>query len=103
MSSVCVPAGVTLELFEHVDFGGEAIRIDGPFEINDLALTSPDRVHWGDKFSSARLNGVLTNPPPASCGNKPVVFEHDNFRGTQVALSTSATNLHQLDLAVLIN
>jgi astacin len=98
VSSVCVPAGVTLELFEHVDFGGGAIRIDGPFAINDLALSSPDQVHWGDKFSSARLNGIVTNPLPASCGNNPVAFEHDNFRGTQIALGTSAINLHLLAL-----
>jgi hypothetical protein len=89
---------MTLELFEHVGFGGDAIKIDGPFAINDLALTSPDQVDWGDKFSSARLNGAVTNPLPANCANKPVAFEHDNFRGTQLALGTSAINLHQLEL-----
>jgi hypothetical protein len=95
ISSLCVPAGWILEAWEHVDFRGEYLQISGPVEISDLKRESPDGDDWGDKFSSIRVIPPGTVQLPSSCAMAPTLFEHDNFRGLQFALSGDARDLHQ--------
>lgn len=95
ISSVCVPAGRTISLFQHKGYEGESITLTGPLQIHDLKRESPDRINWGDTFSSARLGGANVNRPPAICNNNPVLFADDNFRGVQLDVSRQARDIHQ--------
>jgi hypothetical protein len=97
ISSLCVPAGWTVETWEHDGFRGDNLRIIGPVEIPDLKRESPDGNDWGDKFSSIRVIPPGGAQLPTACTTAPVLFEHDNFRGLQFALSNDARDLHQHD------
>ncbi len=83
ISSVCVPVGWTLRLYQHTSYKGDVLTVDGPFNLPDLKRESPGGRRWGDLFSSAEVMGPATvaNQPPPACSNTPVLFEHDNYRG----------------------
>ena len=95
VSSVCVPAGWSLELFEHKSYRGHVMRVDGPISLTDLKRGSPDNNNWGDMFSSIRVMGPGANALPSACANSPILFQHDNFRGVQFNITNDARDLHQ--------
>jgi hypothetical protein len=95
VSSLCVPDGWIVEAWEHDGFRGENLQISGPVEIPDLKRESPDGRDWGDKFSSIRVIPRGGAQLPSRCVIAPTLFEHDNFRGLQFALSNDARDLHQ--------
>jgi hypothetical protein len=55
-SSVCVPAGFTLKVFEHINQGGRSLTLVGPVEILDLKRDRPSGEDWGDRISSLSVN-----------------------------------------------
>ncbi len=96
-SSLCVPMGWTVELFENTMFGGAQLRVVGPAEFLDLKREMPDGRNWGDTISSARVSGAAANPLPNSCAVA-TVFEHNNFRGREMQLTNDVATLHQFGL-----
>ena len=97
ISSVCVPDGVTITLFENTGFGGDFIELTGPINIPQLQFDAPDGNNWNDLFSSARLSGANVNTPPPDCGTSPVLFADDNFRGERINITANTRDLHQLN------
>jgi hypothetical protein len=88
-SSLCVPLGWRVELFTHIDFGGESLTRIGVAHIPDLHALG-----WGDRISSFRVTD-----PNGSSGiqcTAPVLFEHDSFRGNALDISRTRPNLHLL-------
>lgn len=55
-SAICVPAGLTVELFEHRHYEGQSVRIVGPMEVGNFH-DAPDGRNWGDRISSMRILG----------------------------------------------
>jgi hypothetical protein len=97
ISSLCVPLGWTVEVWDHTGFRGDNLRIVGPVYIPDLKRESPDGDDWGDMFSSIRVTPPGGVQLPSACATAPVLFEHDSFRGLQFALNNDARDLHQHD------
>lgn len=97
ISSVCVPDGVTITLFENTGFNGDFIELTGPINIPHLQFDAPDGNNWNDLFSSARLAGATVNTPPPDCGASPVLFVDDNFRGERISIRANTRDLHQLN------
>jgi len=97
ISSVCVPDGVTITLFENTGFGGDFIELTGPINIPHLQFDAPDGNNWNDLFSSAKLSGVNVNTPPPDCSTSPVLFVDDNFRGERINITANTRDLHQLN------
>ena len=54
-SSVCVPDGWKVTLYEHTNYSGNSLTIIGPYKNSDLKRNKPDGMNWGDKISSARV------------------------------------------------
>ena len=81
ISSVCVPIGWTVRLYQHSSYTGDVLTVNGPMNLSDLQRESPGGRDWGDMFSSAAVTGPAANLPPAACDNNPILFEHDNYRG----------------------
>jgi astacin (peptidase family M12A) len=96
-SSLCVPMGWTVELFENTNFAGAQLRVVGPAEFLDLKRQMPDGRNWGDTISSARVSGAAANPLPNSCSNA-TVFENNNFRGREMQLTNDVATFHQFGL-----
>lgn len=94
-SSLCVPQGWEVTLYEDADYKGSFITITGPQVILDLKRDRPNGRDWGDKISSVRVSGVQANPIPLGCDTEPVVFEHDRYRGRRLSLSQNVSTLHQ--------
>lgn len=54
-SSLAVPAGWTIVLYEHTNFGGDILVVHGPAVIPDLSRDKPDGKNWGDRISSVKV------------------------------------------------
>ncbi len=107
-SSVCVPAGFKVELFEHTNYRGSRLEVRGPDSIADLKRDRPDGADWGDRISSIRVSkdsgygvppvrrGRVYDPTPSPtvrCDRYPTLYEHGNYSGRAMELSNSAPNL----------
>lgn len=92
-SSVCVPSGWQVVLFEDTDFGGRSLTINGQRAIADLARDRPNGLDWGDKISSFRVIPPASAPPSVTC-SVPTLYEHDGFRGRELGVRTTRQNLH---------
>ena len=55
-SSVCVPSGWSITLFEHKRSGGRSLQIDGPKEYYDLNRERPNNGNWDNKASSVEID-----------------------------------------------
>ncbi|HMN28581.1 MAG TPA: beta/gamma crystallin-related protein, partial [Caldilineaceae bacterium] len=55
ISSVCVPDGTILTLFEHDNFKGQQLQVTGPREIFVLEDEPRSGGNWNDEASSIRL------------------------------------------------
>jgi astacin (peptidase family M12A) len=95
ITSVCVPAGVTITLFEDTGHRGEFVELTGPINIPHLKFDTPGGEDWNDIFSSAKLAGAIVNIPPPACRNNPVLFADDNFRGERLDVTANLRDLHQ--------
>lgn len=56
ISSVCVPKGMTVYLYEHHGFRGKRLRVQGPYSWNDLKRQRPYGQNWGDRISSIKVS-----------------------------------------------
>jgi hypothetical protein len=66
ISSLCVPEGWKVVLFEHQKGTGKRVEIVGPVTLGNLHQ-APDERDWGDRFSSVRVSkhpAVAVNPGP---------------------------------------
>lgn len=46
-SSVCVPDGWQVILYEHANYEGKSLTITGPYKNSDLKRNKPDGMNWG--------------------------------------------------------
>lgn len=53
VSSICVPSGDTIVIYEHVNYSGQAVVLRGPVFIRNLATERPG---WNDRISSVRVS-----------------------------------------------
>ncbi len=55
ISSVCVPRGWKVILYQHHGYRGDNLTVTGPNSWNDLKRQQPDGKNWGDSISSIRV------------------------------------------------
>lgn len=55
-SSVCVPAGWSVSLYEHDTFQGRALTVNSGDWWSDLKRNRPSNENWGDRISSVRVS-----------------------------------------------
>ncbi|HMN28582.1 MAG TPA: M12 family metallopeptidase, partial [Caldilineaceae bacterium] len=91
-SSLCVPAGWQIVVFEHADFGGDRLDLTGETIILDLKHDQPNGQDWGDKISSVRVIPP-GGTPPITC-SRPQLYEHDSFSGQQFEIARTLPTLH---------
>jgi hypothetical protein len=101
-SSLCVPAGYRLVVYEHSHFQGASVAFDGPISIRSLQETSGGGVsNWGDAITSVQLidlaTGEVVYDAPPSCDNTPVLFRYTYFRGNMVLIGQDEPLLGNLD------
>ena len=94
-SSLCVPIGWTVELFENRDYKGKRTVIEGPRTIDRLRSHRSGGTTWNDKISSVRVTGEQANPTPLRCETTAIAFEHDHYRGRRLAIQRNVADLHQ--------
>ncbi len=98
-SSICVPSGWRVTLYEDDDYGGDVLNLTGPVTITDLKRQRPEGQDWGDRISSVRVVRVRTSRYqgrlPADCDRYPVLFKNDGFRGGTARLDQSNPDLHR--------
>ena len=111
-SSVCVPNGWRVVLFEHSNYRGDSFTLDGYTSVNDLKRDRPNGRDWGDRISSVRVersgrpgrgggrNPVTPAPRPGrgvGSGNYcefPTFYEHSDFRGRTLVVDNSISDLY---------
>ncbi len=100
-SSVCVPSGWRVILYQDTNFGGDALDLTGPVTISDLKRERPQGKDWGDRISAVRVYqprkrlGRYQGQLPQGCDRYPVLFERDTFRGKTASLSQQIPDLHR--------
>lgn len=91
-SSFCVPAGYRLVLYEHADFGGASLSVDGPAMVLGLLdLKTANNETWNDRISSAKMIDLKTGKEvyeaPHECDTDALIFADWHFRGRSILLS----------------
>ncbi len=103
-SSLCVPAGWGVVLYEDTNFRGDVLELSGPYSISDLKRQRPQGRDWGDRISSARVTpprrrvGRYDGRLPRECDQHPVIFQKDSFAGSVARLDRSIPDLHRLGM-----
>lgn len=110
-SSICVPSGWVIIVYEDTNYRGQSLEIRGPDSVADLKRDRPGGSDWGDRISSVeafrggrrgrgqRGNGGYYEDrgdwgtPRASCDRYPLIYSDDDFRGRSLDLSTSIPDL----------
>ncbi len=110
-SSLCVPAGWLMVIYEDTNYRGRSLDITGPDSIADLKRDRPDGSDWGDRISSVEVfrggrrgrrggddRGDYDrggyNSPRAACDRYPLLYSDDDFRGRSLDLSAPVPDLH---------
>lgn len=101
VSSVCVPAGVVIKLFEHAGFGGAVVTLAGPTMVRGLGRGTVDpAVDWNDRVSSVQMidakTGSVVFDAPQSCARSIVLFADSYFRGKAVPIAASVGNFKSI-------
>lgn len=101
VSSLCVPSGYRLNVYQHNQFGGAATSFDGPTSVRHLhELASGGLSDWGDTISSLELidlvSGSRVYDAPPECGRYPVLFENTHFRGRLLITNASFSSLNKV-------
>ena len=96
-SSVCVPAGLILNLYERTGFAGRVVTLVGPTMrrgLSSAAIGTAD--DWNDLVSSVQLIDARTADilydAPQTCSNNAVLFQDSFFRGKNVRVSADVPN-----------
>ncbi|HSR51103.1 MAG TPA: beta/gamma crystallin-related protein [Acidobacteriota bacterium] len=99
-SSLCVPGGWRVIIFEDDRFGGDRLEIIGPERISDLKRDRPGGRDWGDRISSIDVQRIrrFDASIPRECNNVPMLFEDDSFRDSSVRLDRDYRDLHDLGI-----
>ncbi|HSR67281.1 MAG TPA: beta/gamma crystallin-related protein [Acidobacteriota bacterium] len=99
-SSLCVPSGWRVIIFEDDRFGGDRLEIVGPERISDLKRQRPGGGDWGDRISSIDVERLrrFDASIPRECNNYPMLFEDDSFRDRSVRLDRDYNDLHNLGI-----
>ncbi len=92
-SSICVPRGWEVVLYEDTRFRGEKLTLRGPHTIADLKRDRPAGRNWGDRISSVEVQRVSVSQ--AACRQTPVLYEHDGFKGRQLPIQASIADLRR--------
>lgn len=100
-SSVCVPHGWTVVLYQDTNFRGDALELRGPDAIDDLKRDQPHGEDWGDRISSVRVvssgrRGIRRDrDAPRECDRYPMLFADDDLGGESLQVDESIGDLHR--------
>ena len=105
-SSLCVPPGWRITVYENTGFRGDRLLVEGPDSIADLKRDRPGGRSWGDRISSVRVESSSRRDRPVDrdrrpvdpCDRYPRLFAEDDFRGRSYTLRGSAPDLHDFRL-----
>lgn len=97
-SSLCVPAGFRLVIYEDNYFTGESISIDGPAANISLAELKTSRGDsWNDRISSLKMIDLKSikevYDAQHECASAALVFEDWHFRGNSLGVSGNVPDL----------
>ncbi len=95
-SSVCVPEGWRVILYSDEGFRGDRLELQGTVFISDLKRDRPQGVNWGDRISSIQVfrpRPRFGGRVPSSCNEYPILFHDDGFRGGNLRLQDSESDL----------
>jgi hypothetical protein len=87
-SSLCVPTGWTVTLYEHSNYGGRARIYRGPRVVGRLGSLN-------DRVTSVQVVSAH-NLAPLACKDQPQLFRHSGYAGRQVRVASSISNLHSM-------
>jgi hypothetical protein len=90
-----MPAGWSVTLFQHTDFGGQSLNLGSMQNVADLKRDRPNGQDWGDTVSSVRVTQPA-GTAEVTC-DSPVLFEHDGYRGRQFPLLRDTEDLHPFE------
>ncbi len=105
-SSLCVPSGWRITIFEDTGYRGDRLVVDGPDSIADLRRDRPGGRSWGDRISSVRVESSFRRDrpvdrrpidpidPPGRCDRFPQLFAEDDYRGRSYTLRDSVRDLY---------
>jgi len=93
-SSLCVPAGFKIVIYEHKNRGGRKREINGPAYIPNLHTFYDNNWHWGDKISSVDVFRPAANPTFTACTTHPLLYHDPYFSGKQVTVKADIRDLH---------
>jgi hypothetical protein len=91
-SSLCVPTGWQVIVFQNTDLGGAQLSLTGETAILDLNRDRPGGRDWGDDISSVRVIAP-GGTQPVTC-TRPVLYEHDSFLGREFEVARTLHTLH---------
>lgn len=98
-SSICVPYGWRVVLYEDDNYRGDFLELRGQTAIADLKRDRPEGENWGDRISSVKV----FRPAPTRRGrfidcSRPTLYSNDGFGGRTLTLQDSEPNLHRLGM-----
>ncbi len=93
-SSLCVPAGWRVVLYEDTGYRGDILEIVGPAIVNDLKRDRPQGRDWGDRISSVEVVYVRRRGN-ADCNQYPTLYGNDGHEGNRYEIRDSVGNLHR--------
>lgn len=96
-SSLCVPAGWQVVVYEDTGFRGDALRLVGPAVIYDLKRERPQGTDWGDRISSVEVTRLRTSGR-GDCSNYPILYSDDGYSGRRYEIRDSQRDLHSLGM-----
>jgi hypothetical protein len=80
MSSITIPAGITVILYEQPNYGGQVWQINGPVNVSCFASNYPGAQGgwWNDRASSMKIMTIPSPPPPpTSVGGCELIYNYD--------------------------
>ncbi len=94
ISSICVPRGWTMTVYEHANYQGRSLTIKGQGSLRDLRYDTPDGRDWNDRISSISFGrGDEIN---RICEDAPIIFQHVDFEGREYRLTDSIHDLSRI-------
>lgn len=97
-SSICIPSGWVVRVYQDTGFAGPSAELRGPDSVRDLKRQGIDGEGWGDRISSVEV--FYRGPDrdlPKECSRAPYLFSNDGYRGQRLELREDIRNLRSVD------